>query len=83
MRHKYTVLLETEEEGGFHAYCPTLPGCHSQGETIEETLANIREAIEVYLESLMAHGEPVPSESGLLITSAEVEPDAQAAAHTA
>lgn len=57
MRHKYTILLETEEEGGYHAYCPRLPGCHSQGETIEETLANIREAIEVYLESLLVHGE--------------------------
>ena len=81
MKHKYTVLLETEEGGGYHVFCPALPGCHSEGETFEEALANIREAIQVYLESLLAHGEPVPTESGLLITSTEV--DAQAAVHPA
>jgi len=52
-------------EGGYHVYCPMLPGCHSEGETIKEALANVREAIEVYLESLLAHGEHVPTESGL------------------
>ncbi len=81
MKHKYTVLLEPEAGGGYHVFCPTLPGCHSEGETFEEALANIREAIEVYLESLLAHGEPVPTESELLITSTEV--DAQAAVHPA
>lgn len=80
MKCKYTVMLEPEDEGGYHVFCPTLPGCHSQGETVDEALLNIREAIEVYLESLVAHGDPVPTEAGLLIASAEVEMDAQAAA---
>jgi len=49
---KYRVVLEPQEEGGYTVYVPSLPGCVSQGETKEEALANIKEAIEVYLESL-------------------------------
>jgi predicted RNase H-like HicB family nuclease len=52
--YNYTVILEKEEEGGYHAFCPMLKGCHSQGDTFEETVENITEAIELYLESLMA-----------------------------
>lgn len=44
------VVLERSEDGGFSAYVQALPGCVSEGETEEETLANIREAIELYLE---------------------------------
>ncbi len=58
MEHlRYTVILEREEEGGYHAFCPILKGCHTQGETVEEALVYIREAIELYLESLKAHNE--------------------------
>ena len=53
---RYTVILELEEEGGFHIWCPALKGCHSQGDTKEEALDNIREAIAVYLESLRDAG---------------------------
>ena len=56
MTRRYTTVLEREEDGGFHAFCPALPGCHSQGDTLEEASANIREAIELYLESLRDHG---------------------------
>jgi predicted RNase H-like HicB family nuclease len=62
----YTVILEAEAEGGYHAFCPTLRGCHSQGDTLEEALTNIREAIELYLDSLRAHGERIPSEDVLI-----------------
>jgi predicted RNase H-like HicB family nuclease len=58
----YTVILEKESVGGFHAFCPALKGCHSEGETEAEALQNIREAMEVYLESLAAHNEPIPKE---------------------
>jgi len=58
----YTVILEREDEGGYHAFIPALRGCHSQGETLEEAIENIREAIAAFLESLKAHGEPIPSE---------------------
>ena len=47
---KVKVVLETSEEGGFTVYVPSLPGCISEGETEEEALANIREAIELYIE---------------------------------
>jgi predicted RNase H-like HicB family nuclease len=58
---KYKVILEPQEEGGFTVYVPVLPGCVSQGETEEEALVNIREAIEVYLESLEARGITPPA----------------------
>ena len=57
---KYRVLLEQDEEGGFVAEVPALPGCVSQGDTREEAVANAREAIAAYLEGLEARGEPVP-----------------------
>ena len=47
---KFKIILEEAEEGGYVVYVPSLPGCVSQGETKEEALENIREAIEVYLD---------------------------------
>jgi predicted RNase H-like HicB family nuclease len=57
---KYKVVLEPQEEGGYTVYVPSLPGCVSQGETTEEAMTNIREAIEVYLDSLKARRIPMP-----------------------
>ena len=51
------VLIETEE--GFAVTCPALPGCHSQGATHEEAIANIREAIQACVEARVANGMPV------------------------
>ncbi len=48
----YKVIIEPQEEGGFTAYVPSLPGCVSQGETYGETLDNIKEALTLYLETL-------------------------------
>ncbi|HEY3173164.1 MAG TPA: type II toxin-antitoxin system HicB family antitoxin [Thermoanaerobaculia bacterium] len=70
-QYRYTVILEREEDGGFHAFVPALRGCHRQGSTEEETLANAQEAISAYIESLKAHGELVPAED-LLIRPVEV-----------
>ncbi len=47
---KLKVVLETSEDGGFTVYVPSLPGCISEGDSREEAMANIRKAIEVYLE---------------------------------
>ena len=57
---KYRVIIEQDEEGMFVAEVPALPGCVSQGATRAEALRNIKEAIEVYIESLRAHNEPIP-----------------------
>lgn len=47
---RFKVVLEPDEEGGYTIYVPSLPGCISEGDTIEDALANIKEAIELYLE---------------------------------
>jgi antitoxin HicB len=57
---EFEVVLTPEEGGGYSVSVPALPGCASQGETREEALAMIREAIELYLESLDAHGDSRP-----------------------
>ncbi len=57
---KYRVTIEQDEDGIFVAECPGLPGCISQGTTRAEALANIKDAIAGYLESLRRHNEPVP-----------------------
>ena len=57
-----SVFYEQAPEGGYAAFVPVLPGCHTQGETLEETEQNVKEAIAVYLESLAAHGEAIPEE---------------------
>ena len=57
---KYRVLIEQDEDGVFVAEVPSLPGCISQGATRQEALSGIREAMTLYLESLDAHGDPIP-----------------------
>ena len=60
----YTVVLEQEADGGYVATVPALPGCVSQGDTRAEALANIREAILLYIEDCRDAGDPVPTEAG-------------------
>ena len=59
---KYTVILERETDGGFVAAVPVLPGCISQGDNRDEAIANIREAIDLYIEDCLLAGDPVPQE---------------------
>ena len=58
----YSVFYEQAAEGGFVAFVPALPGCHTQGETLEETERNVKDAIALYIESMTAHGEAIPEE---------------------
>jgi predicted RNase H-like HicB family nuclease len=66
MSRHFTVIFEKEEEGGYHVFCPVLPGCHTQGESFDEGLQNIREAIQLYIDSLIEDGLPVPEEDILI-----------------
>lgn len=59
---RYTVILQRERDGGYVASVPALPGCVSQGDTREEALRNIEEAAELYIEDVLAAGDPVPRE---------------------
>jgi len=58
---KFAITLEPDEDGFIVASCPALPGCHSQGRTKEEAIANITEAIRGYIASMRKHGEPIPA----------------------
>jgi predicted RNase H-like HicB family nuclease len=66
---KFTVVLEPSDEGGFTAYVPSLPGCISEGETIEQSLAHIREAIALYLEPVE---DDLVLEEGMLVELVEL-----------
>jgi len=61
---KYTVVLQRENDGGYVATFPALPGCVSQGDTRAEVLKNIEQAIELYLEDIREAGEAIPVEAG-------------------
>ena len=62
-QYEYTVLLDPdEEEGGYTVTVPALPGIVTQGETVEEALEMARDAIALYIEDLIADGEPIPTE---------------------
>lgn len=61
---RYTVVLEQEPDGGYVVSVPALPGCVSQGDSRHEALANIREAIGLYLDDCRDAGDPVPIEAG-------------------
>jgi predicted RNase H-like HicB family nuclease len=58
----YSVYDEQAPEGGFVAFVPALPGCHTQGETLQKTERNVKEAIALYVESPPAYGEAIPEQ---------------------
>jgi len=68
----YTVIVEKGRESGYIAYAPALKGCVSQGETREQAMKNIKEAMEVYVEALLEDGLPVPTEIGKDMVELEV-----------
>ena len=58
----YRVLLRKEPEGGYTVLVPSLPGCVTYGDTVEEAIVMAKEAIEIYIESLRENGEDIPTE---------------------
>jgi predicted RNase H-like HicB family nuclease len=63
--YTFRTIIEPDEKKTFHGFVPSLPGCHTWGKTLEETKKNLKEAIEVYVASLIADRQPVPRETGL------------------
>lgn len=64
---EYSVVIHEAEEGGYWVEVPALPGCYSQGETREETLENVREAIELFLEGLREDGASIPRDEDIVV----------------
>ena len=58
------VIVHPAEEGGYWVEVPSLPGCFSQGDTKQEALENIKEAITLHIEDMIANGEDIPAEAG-------------------
>ena len=71
MAHKASVVIEKDEHG-FYTWCPELKGCQSEGATLEEAIANIKEAIELHLETLPADERGELLSRKILTTSVEV-----------
>ena len=69
---EYTIIIHPAEEGGYWVEVPILPGCYSQGKSIDEAMRNIKEAIELHIEGLMEDNEPVPVEDDLIIGRIQV-----------
>ncbi|MCX5994022.1 MAG: type II toxin-antitoxin system HicB family antitoxin [Chloroflexi bacterium] len=65
---KYTVILEPEMDGGYSIHCPALPGCHSQGNTIAESITNIKEAILLIMDTHRDRRKHIPAETPEIVT---------------
>jgi predicted RNase H-like HicB family nuclease len=72
MSYKVSVVIE-KDENGYYAYCPELDGCHSQGDTFEEVTENIKEAIDLYLETLSEEEKKACLSKQIYTSSLEVE----------
>lgn len=70
---KYTVIYISESEGGFTVTVPTLPGCVTYGKDLNEAKKMAIDAIKLYLESLSAHKDPIPSDENSFISSVDLE----------
>jgi predicted RNase H-like HicB family nuclease len=66
MNRTYKINLRKEEEGGYTVFVPSLPGCITYGETVDEAIDMAKEAIELYIEELQERGEHVPDDSNVL-----------------
>lgn len=61
----YRIIIEPDEKGTYHAYVPALRGCHTWGESVDEARENIKDAMDVYIRSMVADGEEVPEDRGV------------------
>lgn len=72
MSYKVSIIIE-KDESGYYAYCPELEGCQSQGDSLEDVMSNIKEAIELYIETLSADEIKESLSKEILPTSVEVQ----------
>lgn len=70
-QYKFSVVVEKDKDGYF-AFCPELQGCYTQGETYEEAIENIKDAIHLHLEDRIESGEEIPEVESVSLTSLEV-----------
>ncbi|MDP2951510.1 MAG: type II toxin-antitoxin system HicB family antitoxin [bacterium] len=74
MKHyTFRVIIEPDENNTFHGFVPSLPGCHTCGDTLQETKENLKDAIKCFVASLLADKLPVPQENGFTYTEAFAE----------
>jgi predicted RNase H-like HicB family nuclease len=69
--YRFSVIIEKDEDGYF-AFCPELQGCYTQGDTYEEALENIKDAIRLHIEDRLEAGEEIPQPESVSLTSLEV-----------
>jgi len=69
--YRFAVVVEKDKQGYF-AYCPELQGCYTQGETFEEVMENIKDAIKLHVEDRLANNEPVATSEMVSLSSIEV-----------
>jgi predicted RNase H-like HicB family nuclease len=62
----YVYVIEKANDGSYSAYVPDLPGCTTSGETVDEVKRNIKDAVDLYIDSLREHNEPVPTPSSMV-----------------
>jgi predicted RNase H-like HicB family nuclease len=73
VRRYSIVLIPDQKAGGFTVQVPAIPGCFTEGDTIEECVENARDVIQLFLDELVARGEPIPEEpEGAQVVSVEV-----------
>ncbi|MCL5986254.1 MAG: type II toxin-antitoxin system HicB family antitoxin [Actinobacteria bacterium] len=75
---RFSVIIEKDQEG-FFAFCPALQGCYTQGNTYEEVLENIKDAIRLHLEDRLADGEEIPQPESVSLTSLKLQYEWKAA----
>lgn len=80
--YTYRVIIEPDEKNTFHAYVPALPGCHTFGKSFDEARKNIRDAIDVYVRSMIADGVRVPEDRGVEVVETIFSTSAKSARKT-
>ena len=69
--YRFSVIIEKDKDG-YYAFCPELQGCYTQGDTYEEILGSIRDAIRLHIQDRIENGEDIPQSESVSLTSLEV-----------